>query len=626
MAPGGPGLQVGRVDSSQPVARTKSESAVSSQQTALGKFLREHCGSLKEAYNVLLLYASGSGEPACDLEWEQFDGGLKRMGYDGESRAIFNEMNRSIGNTVSVRDFIVYFMKACEGPSSARGDALSRESTGIADVVNCAKQDGTGCSTDPEASAAAGTGSLEVEDGSDVYLAQESDARAEVSNLRQELNSIQSETRSSHLSLLQAVHVRPTVSAVSEIVKLEVARAVSEATQELRTDVEKLTGRLAAMEKQRRLSNASHDDSIKDDRSGLRQSFDGQQNMAKCAMDLATQAQNSCSDAMIRSKSELSDLRDTFSAQQTNTGASLDSLRQITQVNEHVNEQKHQIMEQKHELLVNCVLSGIQGLWSTLHGLSEATARTGNIESSECLSIGRVFQENFESQSKMYAKGYTSSESNQRVGGLSIRTLEEAVDAIAPRSPLMSPVPAVTISSRPTREELESKSRIAPRSPQLSASGDVRVFNSPNDTARRTLRDHPGMYGEDTEIAVQPTPKMLTRMTSAPNSPSQAEMWQTAAVPVWQSSSTNAPPGDHAAVIHRSHRLSAPGEVSRGTTQLQSRMLPATATPVQSQRATLPAKSADFAYQQSQRATLPAYQQTQAKSPWVRDYRSTRIS
>jgi Ca2+-binding EF-hand superfamily protein len=191
----------------------------------LGAFLRDQCGSLKEAFNLLDLRSTGQ------IKQEDFVAGLKRLGYQGAATEIFEEMDTKSAGCISVRDFIVYFTNRSDnGPRSAGLQA---------DV----QQDDTGSTGMPsqfnlESSIGILREDAEARLRQTIELVQQG-FKDQLEEVRQEVAGMQTQHQSEHLSVLQAIQTRPLGSDIEKLTKCEVERHLSNVGVVVKNEVER---------------------------------------------------------------------------------------------------------------------------------------------------------------------------------------------------------------------------------------------------------------------------------------------------------------------------------------------------------------------------------------------------
>jgi len=214
----------------------------------LGGFLRDQCGSLKEAFHLLDLRSTGQ------ISREPFVAGLKRVGYQGEIEGIFEEMDTRDVGSITLREFIVHFTTR----SAPQQPGLSRQGSSR-ELLEDTGSTGTGmryhAMDDSARNALVEDVEARTRDQIDALRLEVKDL---VETVRLEVGSVQAQHQSQHLMLLQAMHSRPLTTDVEQLVKSEVEQSAQEVSERLEAEVSNV-GRLMKNEVDQAVARATRE-------------------------------------------------------------------------------------------------------------------------------------------------------------------------------------------------------------------------------------------------------------------------------------------------------------------------------------------------------------------------------
>jgi hypothetical protein len=193
-------------------------SVVRSDPLTLGGFLREHCGSLREAFSLLDVQSAGA------LTKDQFIEGLRRLSYSGDALVVFDEMDKQKSGSINLRDFIVYF--------TSRSDPRQERPTSPISPANGLREDVLMAGKRMDAGG--------IQKGVVTAVKRHPDhIEAELAEVREEMLKIQTEGRNQQLAVLQAVQSRPVLADVAGMVRTEMERFISDIVVRVEGKLEK---------------------------------------------------------------------------------------------------------------------------------------------------------------------------------------------------------------------------------------------------------------------------------------------------------------------------------------------------------------------------------------------------
>jgi hypothetical protein len=272
---------------------------------ALGCFLREQCGSFKAAFNVLDARSRGS------LDTDDFEGGLRNLGYSGDYAGVFQEMENGGKGLVMLRDFITYFASKPERLERSATSPIPIRDSPIP-ILNCSDGYYDGC---------------------------KQVVQAKLDTRCQDTRASQQEQKDRQDIFVQALAEKATKPEVLALVHDEIEKAITALHRRLQSDVINLCSSEFEVLSQKLLNSCvSVPQAVSEVSSNTTKKAMNQ----KCSGDLP------CSEGTL-------EIRDAIAALERKLNTSVETLHRTIRLH-----------EQKHELLAERVMDGLDTLWNSL--------------------------------------------------------------------------------------------------------------------------------------------------------------------------------------------------------------------------------------------------------------------